>query len=351
MQSSHPPEAHKPPNTRTNNLLWIMEQPQDPVETLVLAFAPKNIPRDLLACYLWITCAVLSIYLPVVNETFLRIVFGIPLILFIPGYALIAALFPKIDDLDGIERIALSFGLSIAVVPLIGLALNYTPWGIRLDPVLTSLVIFTLAMCTAAQYRRAALPEEERFVVPFARIREGVMGEFFPKDATRIDRILSIILLIAIVAAVATTVFVIVVPKEGEKFTEFYILGEKQKAADYPTRLATGEPGSLFIGIGNHEYRPVNYTVETWLMTMTFDEKTNTSSVQAMDLRDRFIVPVAHNESVITPYTFTAEKASYNRLEFLLFTDPVPGTTVAGMDRINASYRNLHLWLTVRSGR
>jgi len=30
---------------------------------------------------------------------------------------------------DGIERVALSFGLSIAIVPLIGLVLNFTPWG------------------------------------------------------------------------------------------------------------------------------------------------------------------------------------------------------------------------------
>ncbi|MCK4222104.1 MAG: DUF1616 domain-containing protein, partial [Dehalococcoidia bacterium] len=56
----------------------------------------------------------------------LRIVLGLPFLLFSPGYALIAALFPKKGSLDGIERIALSFGLSIAVVPLIGLILNYT---------------------------------------------------------------------------------------------------------------------------------------------------------------------------------------------------------------------------------
>ena len=48
--------------------------------------------------------------------------------LFLPGYALIATLFPRKDDLDGIERIALSFGLSIAITPLLGLALNYTPF-------------------------------------------------------------------------------------------------------------------------------------------------------------------------------------------------------------------------------
>ena len=40
-----------------------------------------------------------------------------------------------------------------------------------------------------------------------------------------IDRILSIVLIIAIVLAIVMTVYVIVTPKQGEKFTEFYILG------------------------------------------------------------------------------------------------------------------------------
>jgi len=34
-----------------------------------------------------------------------------------------------VEGIDGIERVALSFGLSIAIVPLIGLVLNFTPWG------------------------------------------------------------------------------------------------------------------------------------------------------------------------------------------------------------------------------
>ena len=80
------------------------------------------------------------------------------MVLFVPGYTLIAALFPKIGDLEGIERIALSFGLSIAVVPLMGLALNYTPWGIRLVPVVISVVTFTIAMAAAAYWRRMNLP-------------------------------------------------------------------------------------------------------------------------------------------------------------------------------------------------
>jgi len=67
-----------------------------------------------------------------------RLTLGLALVLLFPGYTLISALFPKAKDLDVIERVALSFGLSIAIVPLIGLILNYTPWGIRLYPVLIS---------------------------------------------------------------------------------------------------------------------------------------------------------------------------------------------------------------------
>lgn len=326
-----------------------MTRTQHPFDTIIEAFTPSKIPPDLAACIVWLIAAICSIYIPFLNDSFLRIIFGVPLILFIPGYALIAALFPGSKDIDGIERVALSFGLSIAIVPLIGLALNYTPWGIRLDPIVVCLSIVTLCLCAVAQYRRFSLIKEERFAVPFNQIRQNLTTEFFPKDAPRLDRILSVILLIAIIAAVVTTVYVIVVPKEGEKFTEFFILGEKHMAADYPTHLAVGGNGSLFIGIGNHEYRNITYTVETYMVNMTFDEKTNTSTIIKMDLLSHFKVPVSHNQTVTSPYTFETKSTGYNRIEFLLFNETVPGNQMTGMDRINQSYRDLHLWITVRS--
>jgi len=92
-------------------------------------------------------------------------------VLFLPRYSLIATLFPRKDDLDGIERIALSFGLSIAITPLLGLALNYTPFGIRLLPILIVLSVFTIALAIGAYVRRGMTPEEDRFSVDFeARI-------------------------------------------------------------------------------------------------------------------------------------------------------------------------------------
>ena len=59
----------------------------------------------------------------------LRIILGLPFLLFFPGYVLVGALFPRKKGIDSIERLALSFGLSIAVVAFIGLILNYSPWG------------------------------------------------------------------------------------------------------------------------------------------------------------------------------------------------------------------------------
>lgn len=57
------------------------------------------------------------------------------------------------DTIDGIERAALSFGLSVALVPLLGIILDKTPYGIRLGSILASLV-FVIAVFFAFYYYR-----------------------------------------------------------------------------------------------------------------------------------------------------------------------------------------------------
>ena len=129
----------------------------------------KHFPKDLdlaLVILFTLLCIPFVLISPL-NDTPIRIILGLPLVLFLPGYSLIAALFPRKDDLDGIERVALSFGLSIAVTPLLGLALNYTPFGIRLSPVLIVLSVFTISLAMGAYVRRSRIPEEDRFVVEF----------------------------------------------------------------------------------------------------------------------------------------------------------------------------------------
>jgi uncharacterized membrane protein len=135
----------------------------------------KHVPRDLALVVLLTLSCIPFVLLPPLNETPVRIILGLLLVLFLPGYSLIAALFPAKDDLDGIERMALSFGLSIAVVPLLGLALNYTPFGIRLVPILVVLSVFTVLLAVIACVRRQGLPDGERFV---ARVGAS-QGKFF----------------------------------------------------------------------------------------------------------------------------------------------------------------------------
>jgi len=114
-----------------------------------------------------VVLSLLLVPLALLTSGALRIVLGLAFVLFFPGYTLIAALFPRKDALDSIERLALSFGLSIAVVPLIGLILNYTPWGIRLYPILISVLLFIVIMAAIAWYRRRRLQPGERFEPQF----------------------------------------------------------------------------------------------------------------------------------------------------------------------------------------
>ena len=85
---------------------------------------------------------------------YVRYVLGGVFVLFIPGFLLISVLYARSDEMDTLERVALSIGLSLAVVPLIGLVLNYTPWGIRLEPIMASLALFSEVMAVAWVVRR-----------------------------------------------------------------------------------------------------------------------------------------------------------------------------------------------------
>jgi len=248
-----------------------------------------------------------------------RIILGLPFILFFPGYTLIAALFPKRTQLDTIERVALSFGLSIAVVPLIGLILNYTPWGIRLYPILISLTGFIIVMSAIAWIRRL-------YILPAERLNISINIDFSSfATSSKLDRILTVILIGAIIAAVGTLIYVISTPKVGEKFTEFYILGEGGKAEGYPRELVVGEKGYVILGIVNHEYKTVSYTAK-----ILIGDKTN-RSIGPIILKDK--------EKWEKKISFTPTTPGKNiKVRFLLFRADQPGSR---------PYRSLHLWINV----
>jgi hypothetical protein len=83
-----------------------------------------------------------------------RWVLGSVFVLYSPGFVLMQFLFPKGSEIDSLERFALSIGVSLAIVPLIGLVLNYLPWGIRFGPIVVSLSGFTVLFAVAAAARK-----------------------------------------------------------------------------------------------------------------------------------------------------------------------------------------------------
>ncbi|OPX60339.1 MAG: hypothetical protein A4E25_00624 [Methanobacterium sp. PtaB.Bin024] len=283
-------------------------------------YKPSNYYVDIILMVVLTLLTAAFVIIPPLNKTFIRTILGILMVLFIPGYSLIAALYTKWGNLEGIERTALSFGLSIAVTPLIGLGLNYTPWGIRLDPILISLTIFTIAMCIIAYLRRKELPEEERFFVPFAEFIRSIKGSF--KKESKNERILSIILILSILLAICTTTYIILKPRESEKFTEFYILGPNGTASDYPTNLTSNQNGNLTIWVVNHEQTTTKYKLVVTVSNTTLKNET---------------ITLNNGQKEEIPFNFTAGSTGQKKMEFLLYKLPDQNTV----------YRSLHLWLNI----
>src|SRR5437867_4006260 len=63
----------------------------------------------------------------------LRLALAIPLVLALPGYALLSAVFSGSPGLSAPERVLFTLGASAAIAVIGGLALNSTPWGLRAD--------------------------------------------------------------------------------------------------------------------------------------------------------------------------------------------------------------------------
>ena len=143
---------------------------------LVVLFSPSNVPRIML---------------------------GLPFLLFFPGYVLVLALFSRGEGLSGLEWVGLSFGLSIAIVPLIGFILNYTSCGITLESVLYSIAGFIVVVSAIAGIRQARLEEEDRLSIGFRLGLPGGGGE----------KALTALLAVAVLAALGSLACVITVPK------------------------------------------------------------------------------------------------------------------------------------------
>ncbi|WP_265111031.1 DUF1616 domain-containing protein [Halosolutus halophilus] len=351
---------------------------------LLLPRPLRALPADLVAMLLVTALVNVAVFTPGVRETPFRVPLGLAFVLFVPGYVFIAALFPEAGEsptadpeqprhesdatvltslrsgIDGIERVALAFGLSIAITPLIGLVLNFTPWGIRLSPIMVAMTVFTLVATAIAAHRRWQLPADERFAVPYREWYRAGRAELLEPES-RLDAALNVVLVASIVLAVGTVTFAIVAPPAGEQFSAIYILTEDDDgdlvADGYPTEFVQGESAEIVVGVDNHEHDPTEYTVVVLEQateqrpneTATTgpggnDSAVNETIVTEQRELDRFETQLAHNESwhrshEIEP-TLTGDDI---RIVWLLF----PGGDVPADPSIDDTEYYVHLWVSV----
>jgi len=267
-----------------------------------------------------IILSLLLVPVVVLTHGALRIFLGVLFLLFFPGYALLAALFPRKDSLDPFERVALSFVLSIAVVPLLGLILNYTPGGITLYPIIISIASFILINSVIGLYRRHQLPQEQKFEFrPSIKIK---LPQW--KQQGRLDKALTVVLVFSVIVAIGVLVYVVASPKTPEKFSEFYILGSEGMAANYPRSLVLGESTAVTLGIINKEHQDTVYQVAV--------------TIDGEKVQDIGPVNLAHKGKWESMVTITPNKAGTNqKVEFLLYKG-----------ERSEPYLTLRLWLDVQ---
>jgi uncharacterized membrane protein len=295
---------------------------------------------------------VLTVSVPVVRNSPIRVVTTLGFILFVPGYALIAALFPEQNtltdpqradsDIGHLERVVLSFGASIAIIALSGLALNFTPWGISFVPVVISLSGLTLGLTALAAVRRQQVAANARFTVPLPTLhilRDGVLN---PVDRT--DTVLNIVLTISLLVAASTVTFAVVAPTQGETFTELSILTKTDRggltADNYPTNLTQGESQSLVVTVTNHESKQISYTLVVELQRISVDSG-DIDVLETAELH-RLSRTLNDNETWRQPHTITPKMTGEHlRLQYSLYQGDGP------TGQANGAYRTVHLWINV----
>jgi len=326
------------------------------MENMKISF--DKYPVDIILCVLW-SFILFSIML-IDMGGILRIILGLPFVIFIPGYVIVFALFParKTDrGIDVIERVALSIGISLVIVALIGVGLNYTPFGIQLSSGFLSIFIFILSAGAIAFYRWFEITPDERFAISIN------LSLVKPED--KLDKMLVAILIAVIVIAAISFVYVAVTPKPVEKFTAFHLLGPSGGVSDYPEDLNVGENATVIIGITNHEYQTIDYTVEVWLINQTnyYDGLANKTVYNNAWFIDKINVTLNHESTNVEGtwkpqweynYTFSIDKVGKDfKLMFLLFTTPTENYSrdedYKNMieQNVNSAHEELYLWINI----
>lgn len=214
-----------------------------------------------------------------------RFVLGAIFLFVLPGYAVLAALYPgrperTADDAgvvpqlaephEGLvftERLAMAFGTSVALIPVTAVVLGLL--GVALTPttILGTLTVVVIGFAAIGSIRRARLAPDRRYA-PFghrATRSDGgrTRGEY------RGSTVLAAGLVLAVALAGGAFVYGIAAEPPGTEYTSASLLtsdtGGEFTASGYPTNATVGEPTEITLRVENHRQQPVNVTAVGYL--------------------------------------------------------------------------------------
>jgi hypothetical protein len=184
-----------------------------------------------------VLCALVAVLIPL---EIVRIAAAIPLTLFLPGYAIVAASFGS-RALAPAKRLTLSVAVSLMCLALASLVLNAFPFGLTtLSWALLLVIVVLAASLTAALRRGAPMPPRRRVAIPLSPAGVAV----------------SVIALLAAIAALALaqrplpaknaigfTALWMLPLDAREEAVEVGVQSNEQGHASYTLRVAAGRGG------------------------------------------------------------------------------------------------------------
>src|SRR5262249_44282208 len=88
---------------------------------------------------------------------FLRVPLGLLAVLFLPGYSLTAAMFPRRADFDAVERIGLGFALSPVMATVLALTRVLWPVELGFTPLVLALTTLTVIATIVEWWRKRSI--------------------------------------------------------------------------------------------------------------------------------------------------------------------------------------------------
>ncbi len=324
----------------------------------------RQVPVDLSVVNLYVVATALVITVLPADATTVRPIVVLPLIVFVPGYVLVAFLFPRRHSLperfrtfseervtdetagyiDLVERGALGFGVSVALVPILALGISVAGFDLSTRNILGTLVAFAVIGSVLAAFRRFRVAPKQRFTLPVRRWFVGLHGALTGAGSVT-GTVLNVALVLSVIIALGTLGGAVTSPADGQATSEITLLTENGSgdlvSEGYPSQFTSGEEQDMTVRVENNEREETTYTVV--VVVQRVDVTDGSASVLEQEEVTRLQNTVGQNEVWTERHAVAPEMIGEDlRLQYLLYKDGVPDDPSP-----ENAYRSAYVWISV----